>query len=98
MSKASVPIPYIIALVLAIAVISIVVYWLFFSGADFGKTILEKGCDAKLLAFCNDVSVSGGAASFSTDCESINDGNRDSYSNKNEPGYKVYSEKLASLG
>lgn len=69
MSKGAVPIPYIIALVLAIAVIAIVAYWLFFSGGQFDVMIREKGCDAKLMAYCGEYRVSGGSMEdFSGPC------------------------------
>ena len=56
--KGSIPIPYIVALVLAIAVIAIVVYWLFFSGSDFDRMLKEKGCYAKKLSYCNEYETS----------------------------------------
>ena len=67
--KGAVPIPYIIALVLAIAVIAIVAYWLFFSGGEFDKMIREKGCDAKLMAYCGEYRLSPvDAPEFSGPC------------------------------
>lgn len=55
----AVPVPYIIALVLAIIVIALIAYWLFFSGGEFGRIIAEKGCEAKKLAYCNEWKTTG---------------------------------------
>jgi hypothetical protein len=61
MSKGEVPIPYIIALVLAIVVIGLVVYWLYFTNVDFLKTINEYSCRSKKDAYCNQWKLSGAA-------------------------------------
>jgi hypothetical protein len=79
MNKGAVPIPYIIALVLAIIVIALVVYWLFFSSGDFGDIISEKGCEAKKMAYCSEYKTSSSSTSFSTSCDSINDNNKNEY-------------------
>jgi len=59
MAKGEVPIPYIIALVLAIVVIGLVVYWLYFAGGDFYKTIREYSCKSKFSAFCSQWKLGG---------------------------------------
>jgi hypothetical protein len=61
MSKGEVPIPYIIALVLAIVVIGLVVYWLYFSGGDFYRTITEYSCRSKMSAYCSQWKLGGDA-------------------------------------
>jgi len=76
MSKGEVPIPYIIALVLAIVVIGLVVYWLYFSSTDFQNTINEYSCRSKMSAYCNQWKLStivpatyfGGKSSSKDDC------------------------------
>ena len=78
----AVPVPYIIALVLAIIVIGLIAYWLFFSGGEFGGIITEKGCEAKKLAYCSEWKTTGtkpAPGAFSTICSSINDENRKNY-------------------
>ncbi len=50
-SKA-VAVPYIIALVLGIAVLGLVGYWLFFSGGKFGGEALSVQCNSQKLIFC----------------------------------------------
>lgn len=75
----AVPIPYIIALVLGIAVIALIAYWLFFSGGEFGGIITEKACEAKKMAYCNELKSTGTQSkSFSADCDTVN-ANRDNY-------------------
>jgi len=61
MGKGDVPVPYIVALVLAIVVIGLVVFWLYFSGGDFYKTISEYSCRSKMAAYCNQWKLGGDA-------------------------------------
>ena len=61
MGKGDVPVPYIVALVLAIVVIGLVVYWLYFSGGDFYRTISEYSCRSKMSAYCSQWKLSGEA-------------------------------------
>lgn len=51
MQKA-VAIPYIIALVLGIAVIGLVGFWFFKTGGKFGSQSLEVECQAKVFSYC----------------------------------------------
>jgi len=55
----SVPVPYIIALLLGIIVIALIAYWIFVLGGDFGGIIVEKGCESKKLAYCNTWKTTG---------------------------------------
>ena len=50
----AVPVPYIVALVLAIIVLAIIAYWLFFSSHEFGGIITEKGCEVKKMSYCSE--------------------------------------------
>lgn len=59
MKKGSVPVPYIIALLLGIAVIAILAYWFFFSGGKFGGAVSEAACRAKLLKYCTEWKAAG---------------------------------------
>ena len=71
----SVPVPYIIALVLAIIVLAIIAYWLFFSGTDFGRIIIEAGCKSKKMAYCNEWKTTGtkpAEEGFSAECNTAN--------------------------
>ena len=79
--KGAIPIPYIVALVLAIAVIALIVYWLFFSGGEFDRMIREKGCDAKKLAYCNEYKASSETIpSFTKNgCEGMTDTEKENY-------------------
>lgn len=77
----AVPIPYIIALVLAIAVIALISYWFFVLGGDFGGIIVEKGCEAKKMAYCSEWKTTGTRPDpgvFSAGCTTVN-ANRDNY-------------------
>lgn len=46
-------IPYIIAIILGIAVIALIGYWFFFSGKIFGGTI-QPGCDEIKQRYCQE--------------------------------------------
>ncbi len=78
--KGAIPIPYIIAIILGVIVLSLVAYWLFFSTNEFGGTISESTCKAKKMAYCNEWRMNAweqpnGVTGFSTDCNSISDEN-----------------------
>ncbi len=78
----AVPVPYIIALVLAIIVIALISYWFFVLGGDFGGIITEKACEAKKLAYCSEWKTTGtepDPGEFTTTCGSITDTNRENY-------------------
>ncbi len=50
--KGAVPIPYIIALVLGIAIIAIIGYWFFIVSGESGGEISLAGCKTKATTYC----------------------------------------------
>jgi len=69
--KGSVPIPYIIALILGVVIIALLGYWLFFIGGQFGGVVSEKACEGKKMAYCSEYKTTGsvsGDKDFSKEC------------------------------
>ena len=56
--KKGVAVPYIIALVLGIAVIGLLGYWFFVLGGRLGGQLSEKECRAKQIEWCS-MNISG---------------------------------------
>ncbi|MBI4010456.1 MAG: hypothetical protein HY361_04715 [Candidatus Aenigmarchaeota archaeon] len=52
MSKGTLPVPHIIAIVLGIVVIALIGYWFFSSGGQFSGTAAETTCRGKLFQYC----------------------------------------------
>lgn len=52
MKKGSVPIPYIIALLLGIAVVAILGYWFFVLGGQWGGEVTMQRCRSKAVTYC----------------------------------------------
>lgn len=52
MRKGEIPIPYIVALILAVIVIAILGIWFFKSSGDTNKTLNEQKCKARMTAEC----------------------------------------------
>lgn len=50
--KGSIPLPYIVALILAIAVIVVVGYMFLSQSKDFSNILEKKYCEAKLFGYC----------------------------------------------
>jgi hypothetical protein len=50
--KGAVPIPYIIALLLGIAVVAIIGYWFFILGGEWGGETTLQGCRRKATTYC----------------------------------------------
>ncbi len=48
----AVAVPYIIAILLGVAVIGLIGYWLFVSGGKFGETAAEQQCRSDFLQAC----------------------------------------------
>jgi len=59
MKKGAVPIPYIIALLLGIAVVAILGYWFFVLGGQWGGEVSLQGCRNKALLYCQAYQGSG---------------------------------------
>jgi len=81
--KGALPVPYIVAMILAVVVIAIVVYWLFFAYGEGGNAITDATCVAKKMKYCNEWRLNSwgdlpGGKEFSASCESVKD-NRGSY-------------------
>ncbi len=84
--KGAIPIPYIVALVLAVILLSILAYWVFSSSGEFNKNMSEQSCRAKKLAYCSawklnlwdDEKKPNGVDDFSASCEIANE-NRENY-------------------
>ncbi len=55
MRKGAVPIPYIVAIVLGIAIIGLIGYWLFVSSSKLGETISASECQAKAYQYCSSI-------------------------------------------
>lgn len=71
--RGAVPIPYIIAIIFAVAIIVLIGYWLFSTNNEFSKVIKAKMCDTKKAAYCSDWRLSGTKPEmeFSTLCGNI---------------------------
>jgi len=54
-----VAIPYIIAVLLGIAVVAIIGYWFFFLGGSLGGEVSSADCQRKLVTFCSVWQLSG---------------------------------------
>jgi hypothetical protein len=84
-NKGEIPIPYIIALIIGIIVLTVVLYSFFSSNKDFLFTITEKGCKGKKLSYCaawkstSFGAKPNGVVDFSAPCGSITDTNKGSY-------------------
>ncbi|MFH8086611.1 MAG: hypothetical protein QW609_02205 [Candidatus Aenigmatarchaeota archaeon] len=50
--KGAIPIPYIVAAILAIIVIALIGYWLFVSLGLFGEKLSEDQCNTRIREFC----------------------------------------------
>jgi hypothetical protein len=59
MNKGAVPIPYIIALVLAIAVIALIGYWFFFLSGQWSGQVTETQCTTHAITYCSDWKLTG---------------------------------------
>jgi len=55
----AIAVPYIIAILLGVAVIGLIGYWLFVSGGQFGKGATEQSCRSDFLNWCNNWAVVG---------------------------------------
>ncbi len=53
MRKADVPVPYIIAIIIGIAVIALLGYWFFMTGGGFLTEVSEQGCRTLKSRFCS---------------------------------------------
>ncbi len=53
--RKGVAVPYIIAILLGVAVIGLVGYWFFLTGGKLGTTSSEANCQSDLLTFCNNI-------------------------------------------
>ncbi len=51
-NKGAVPIPYIIALLLGIAVVAILGYWFFVLGGQWGGEVTSETCRTRALTYC----------------------------------------------
>jgi len=51
--KGGVPVPYIVAIVLGIAVIGLIGYWLFYSSGKLGGSLAGAECSAKQVEWCS---------------------------------------------
>jgi hypothetical protein len=52
LSKGSIPIPYIIAIIFGIIVIAVLAYWFFTTTGGVGTATQEAECEAALFEFC----------------------------------------------
>jgi hypothetical protein len=52
MKKGAVPIPYIIAMLLGIAVVAILGYWFFVLGGQWGGEVTLQRCRSKAVSYC----------------------------------------------
>jgi len=58
-SVKGVAVPYIIALILGIAVVAVLGYWFFILGGKFGGTGTTAECQAREISYCQAWSASG---------------------------------------
>lgn len=66
MEKGDVPIPYIIALILGIAIVAILAYWFFSTGGKFTNTISQADCSARQMQWCAQWKAAGSPAPSKT--------------------------------
>ena len=67
MKKGAVPIPYIIALLLGIAVVAILGYWFFVLGGQWGGEVTLQRCRSKAVTYCTSWQATGYAATTDGD-------------------------------
>lgn len=58
-SKGALPVPYIVALIIAILVIAILVYWFFVLSGQGGSEATFRLCQGKLFTYCSQWSTCG---------------------------------------
>jgi hypothetical protein len=59
MKKGAVPVPYIIALLLGIAVVAVLGYWFFVLGGQVGGEVTLQNCKSKATIYCNSWQTNG---------------------------------------
>ncbi len=59
MKKGAVPVPYIIALLLGIAVVAVLGYWFFVLGGQIGGEVTLQNCKSKATIYCNSWQTNG---------------------------------------
>jgi len=69
--KGSLPIPYIVAAILAIAVIVVVAYIFLTQSGYFSNVIDRKYCEAKCLEYCNTAKDEQSWSQFDSRCAGI---------------------------
>ena len=57
--KGAVPIPYIVALLLGIAVVAILGYWFFVLGGQWGGEVTAETCKTRALTYCTSWQILG---------------------------------------
>ena len=80
MRKGAIPVPYIVAIIFAIVVISLIAYMFFTHTGIFSGTTHKKYCEAKKLQYCWDWSQAGksnppkgGWSSYEPTCQGVVD-------------------------
>ena len=87
--KGAVPIPYIIALLLGIAVVAIIGYWFFVLGGQWGGETNLQTCNTRAYTYC----ASWAATGYSNDGE-VPDGIIDVFENR----YPECGQYLSQIG
>ncbi len=67
MRKGAVPVPYIIALLLGIAVVAILGYWFFVLGGQLGGEVSQQSCTSKASIYCTTWQANGYATTEDDD-------------------------------
>jgi hypothetical protein len=67
MRKAALPIPYIVAIILAITVIAVLVYMFLTQTGFFGRGVSQRFCEAEILRFCFDWQKTGAKPNWGSD-------------------------------
>ena len=57
--KGQIPVAYIVALILGVAVVALLGYWFFVQGGRFGGTVSLETCNAKKMSYCSQWQVKG---------------------------------------
>lgn len=59
MTKGALPVPYIVAMIIAIIVIAVLVYWFFILSGQGGDEAIKATCRSKQLLYCSQWAVCG---------------------------------------
>lgn len=91
--KGSIPIPYIIALLLGIGVVAILGYWFFVVGGQWTGTATETSCRDKAIVYCTKWQLNG-YGTTATGLPDLPPGDEDGWFGDYAPECAAFMEKL----